>query len=159
MTPDPLLVGVILVMVLGILGTVLPVLPGALLSLASVFLYAWLHGFTTPSPLALTVIALLGTTALLIDYFGGAIAARAGGASTRSAVLGGLVGIVMLFVAGPLGLLVGLCTAVFLLEYYSHRSVRRGVRSSLIAVLGIMASTAMQVVLTSCMLLVFIVSV
>lgn len=143
----------------GIAGSVLPLLPGALLSLTGVYLYWWSTGFTDPGILWVFVLTTIGLTAFIADYFGGAITARAGGASLFTTGLAVIVGFVLLFVTGPIGLLVGIGGTVFLAEYYRHRDAKTGGKAALYATVGVIASTVAQVLLTVCMLVMFVIAV
>ncbi|MDJ1431822.1 DUF456 domain-containing protein [Halostagnicola sp. A-GB9-2] len=143
----------------GVVGTVVPLVPGGVLSLVGVSLYWWQSGFTEPGTLALVVLTVLGLLAVLAEFFGGAIAARAGGASWRTTALAALVGILLMIVTGPLGLLVGLFGTVFALEFARNGALDRSARSATYATVGILASTAVQVLLTTSILFGFVVAV
>lgn len=144
-------------LVAGVLGSLVPAVPGALFSLAGVYAYWVATGFTAPDPVVLTVLTLLGVGALGVDWFGGPVAARLGGASTRTAVVAGIVGIGGLVLAGPVGLVLGVAGTAFGLEYYRHREAEAGVRAGLAAVVGVLASPLIQGVLTATMLVVMLV--
>ncbi|MCU4925546.1 DUF456 domain-containing protein [Halobacteria archaeon AArc-dxtr1] len=143
----------------GIAGTLVPLVPGGLLSLSGVYLYWWSSGFAEPGTLALAVLTTLGVLTLIAEFLGGAIAARAGGASWGTTAVAAVVGLALMFVLGPLGLLVGLFGTVFALEFARHGDVAGGTRTALYATLGILASTAVQVLLTTAILLGFLVAV
>ncbi|MFC7046198.1 DUF456 domain-containing protein [Halobacteriaceae archaeon GCM10025711] len=113
-------------LVLGVVGSVVPLLPGAPLSLAGVYLYWWHTGFTDPGVVAVVGFTLVGGFATVMDYFGGPIGASAGGASLLTSVLAGLVGVVLLFTLGPVAMVVGIPVAVFLLEFRRHDDVETG---------------------------------
>lgn len=150
---------VLALLVGGVVGSVLPLIPGALLSLAGVYLHWWSTDFTDPGVLVLFVLTVIGLGAFLADYFGGAITARAGGASLLTTSLAVIVGFVLLFVTGPIGLLIGLAGTVFLAEYYRHRDAKAGAKTALYAMIGVIASTAAQVLLTTSLLVIFVVTV
>jgi uncharacterized protein YqgC (DUF456 family) len=146
-------------LVAGVVGSVLPAMPGALLSLVGVYLYWWHTGFTTPGPALLVALTLVGLFTMAVDYLGGAISARVGGASLRTTALAAVVGLVLFFVAGPLGILVGIAATVFLAEYYRSRDARASGRAAVFATVGVLASTVAQVLLTASMLVAFVASV
>jgi hypothetical protein len=141
---------------LGVVGTVVPLLPGALLSLSGVFLYWWSTGYTDPSLPVLAALTLVGLVTVAVDYFGGAIAARAGGASGVTTGAAVVVGFVLLFVAGPVGFLLGIAATVFAVEFYRNEDAETSARVALYATVGVLASQAMQVLLTGSMLVVFV---
>lgn len=148
-------VGIVLV-VAGVVGSVLPLLPGGLLSVAGVLVYWWSTGYAEPSILLVATLVIVGLLATLVDYAGGAIAARAGGASLVTTAAAVLVGLVLLFVAGPIGFLVGLAATVFAVEFVQHADAEAGLRVALYATVGVLASTAVQVLLTGSILVVVI---
>lgn len=147
----------LLLLLAGVVGSVIPGVPGAGLSLAGVLFYWWRSGFASPGAAMLVGLLGLGAFALLTDWFGGAAAAKAGGASALTTAIAAVVGIALLFVAGPLGVLVGIAGTVFLLEYRRNRDARRSVRAAGYATVGILASTAVQVLATGAMLVAMLV--
>jgi len=143
----------------GVVGSVLPLIPGGLLSVAGVLVYWWATGYAEPSVLLVAALVTVGLLATLVDYAGGAIAARAGGASPVTTAVAVLVGLVLLLVAGPIGFLVGLAATVFAVEFVQHADAEAGFRVALYATVGVLASTAVQVLLTGSVLVAFLVVV
>lgn len=139
---------VFLLLVAGVVGAVFPGVPAPLLSLAGVVVYWWHTGFTEPGTVVLVALVLTAGLALLADWLGGLVAARVGGASTTSALAAGAVALVLLFVAGPVGVLVGAAGTVFLVEYIRGRDARAGAAAAGAYVLGLFASALAQALLT-----------
>ncbi|MDQ2055046.1 MULTISPECIES: DUF456 domain-containing protein [Halobellus] len=133
---------------LGVLGAVLPLVPGGLLSVVGVLVYWWSTGYAEPSVLLVAVLVGVGLLTMLVDYFGGAIAARAGGASALTTAAAVLVGLVLLVVAGPIGFVLGLAATVFAVEFAQHADAEAGLRVALYSTVGVLASTVVQVALT-----------
>ena len=156
---DAITVFAVVLLVGGVAGTVLPLVPGGLLSLSGVYLYWWHSGFTDPGALTLAVLTLLGVVALLVELFGGSIAAKAGGASWGTTAVAAVAGIALMIVTGPLGLLAGLFGTVFVLELVRGGDLDRSAQSALYATVGMLASTAVQALLTVSILLGFLVAV
>ncbi|WP_255149469.1 DUF456 domain-containing protein [Halorarius halobius] len=149
----PLLPAVALLLcVAGVVGSILPGLPGAVLSLSGVLLFWWHTGYTRPGPLLLAVLLGLAMLALLADWFGGAVAAKAGGASTLTTVVAALVGLLLLFVAGPLGVVLGIGGTVFALEYRENGDPEASLRTAAYTTVGMLASAAVQALLTATVL-------
>lgn len=95
-----------LLVVAGLVGTILPVLPGALLVFGGLYLAAWADGFARVGAVGLAIIAALGLLALAVDFAASVLGAKRVGASPQAlagAALGGLVG---LFLGIP-GLILG----------------------------------------------------
>lgn len=134
---------------LGVVGSAVPLVPGALLSLGGVYLYWWSTGYADPGTLALAVLTLLGVLVVAVDWLGGAISAKLGGASTRTTILAGLCGFVLFFVAGPVGILLGVGLVVFVSDLRDHGNPRRSARVAAVTTIGMLASTVAQVLLTA----------
>ncbi len=146
-------------LVLGVVGSVLPLLPGGLLSLAGVYLYWWASGFAAPGPLVLVSLTLLGLLAVAADYGGGAVAARAGGGSYLSTGLAAVVGFLLALFTGPVGLVVGVAVTVFAVEFARNRDAETSGRTALYATVGVLASSVVQILFTATMLVVFVLAV
>ena len=124
----------LLVMLIGLLGSVLPALPGVPLIFASALVYAWLTDFEVVGGLVVVLLGLFALLAFVADYLGTAYGARRFGASnwgTVGGALGGLFGALagsLLFGIGALfGVLIGSVAGVFVGEYL--RRERGGARS------------------------------
>jgi len=141
-------------LIAGVVGSLVPQMPGAPFSLAGVLVYWWASGFSEPGTLLLAALLAVGLLTLAIDWLGGAVAAKVGGASTSTAVLAGVVGVVLFFVSGgPLAMILGIAGTVFAVEYYRQQDARAGAKAALVTTLGILSSSVMQAVLTGGMLL------
>jgi hypothetical protein len=138
--------------VLGVVGSAVPALPGAVFSLSAVYLYWWSTGYADPGALALAAFTLVGLLTVAVDWFAGAAAARVGGASVTTTALAALAGFVLLFVAGPLGIVVGVAGTVFAVEFYRNRDAEASGRTALYATVGVLGSAVVQVLLTASIL-------
>ncbi|MEE6210504.1 DUF456 family protein [Salarchaeum sp. III] len=134
---------------LGMVGSIVPLLPSGLTGLAGVAVYWWQTG--QPGPLALAVLVVLGVTATLVDWFGGALAANAGGASTRTTLIAAVVGLLLLPLGGPIGIIIGIAGTVFVLEYYRHGDRDVSLKTAAYATAGVLASALAQLLLTGAM--------
>lgn len=155
---DVALAVAVLLMAAGVVGSVLPLLPSGLLSLAGVYVYVF-FGAEPIGPLVLASLTLVGLVAVLLEQFAGPIAAKATGAATGTTVAAALGGIVLFFVAGPVGILVGMFAVVFGLELARGVAPPVAGRRSAYTVLGILASSAVQALLTASVLVAFVVGV
>lgn len=153
---DPLVVAGAL-LVAGVVASVVPLVPGGLLALAGVGSYWYATG--EPGTIVLVVLVTLCLVTVLLDWLGGAVSARVGGASGRTTAIAAVAAGVLLFVLGPLGALLGIAGTVFALEYYRHGDVQRGARTAAFATVGVLASTAMQLLLTLSILVGFLLAV
>jgi len=135
----------------GVVGSLVPQVPGALLSLAGVGTYWYATG--EPGTLLLAGLGLVAVLTWVVDVAGGAIAARVGGASNATAVLAGVVGFVLFFATGPLGMILGVAGTVFAVEFYRQQDARKGLKAALVTTAGMLASSVAQALLTGSILL------
>lgn len=137
----------------GIVGIVVPVLPGFLLVLAAVLLWAWETG-TTTAWVVFGVSALLYAAGLALQYLVPGRRLRAAGVRTSTLLLAVLLGIVGFFVIPVVGAAVGFVLGIYLVEHSRHRdsaTAWRSTRSALKAVLmsmGIELLAALAIAVT-----------
>ncbi|MGC1480078.1 MAG: DUF456 domain-containing protein [Chthoniobacterales bacterium] len=94
----------IFLMVLGLLGTVVPLIPGSILILAGGILsHVFLHAVGWPTLIALTVLMLLSQA---LDIVSGSLGAKWFGA-TRWGAVGGILGAIVGIFFGLIGIFVG----------------------------------------------------
>ena len=131
MTPEgELLVG--LVILVGLVGVVVQILPGALLVLAAVLLWAAIEG--TGVAWTVGVVAVVATAAAWVGkYLVAGRHLKNAGVPNSTLVWGGLAGIVGFFVIPVVGLFVGFVLAVYLAETARLRDRRRAWRSTVAA--------------------------
>jgi len=147
---DPLVLVAFALLAAGVAGSVLPLLPSGLLSLAGVLLYWWATG--DPGFLLLAVLVGLSAVAALVDWLAGFVGARASGVSTRTAALASVAGFLLMLPTGPLGLVAGVAATVFAVEFRESADLSGSARRAGYATVGVLASAGMQVVLTATVL-------
>ncbi len=115
-------------MLVGLLGSVLPALPGVPLIFLSALVYSFLTDFEFVGTLVLVLLFVLAALAFVADFVGTAYGARRFGASnwgTAGGAIGGLLGALagaLFFGIGALfGLILGSVGGVFLGEYLRRR--------------------------------------
>lgn len=139
---------------LGVIGTLVPLVPGGLLSFVGVVAYWYSTGFQEPGTLLFILLTTTALIALAVDYLGGAIGAKTAGASTRTVFLASIVGIVGLLVGGPVGLLIGVVGTTYALEAIERGHGEKTARIAVAAGIGVLASAAVQLILTGSVLVV-----
>jgi uncharacterized protein YqgC (DUF456 family) len=138
----------------GIVGTVVPLLPGALLVFLGLLTAAWIDDFHRVGWVTLAILALLTLLAYAIEIWAAHRGFRRSGASgwaLLGATLGGLAGI---FFALP-GLIVGPFVGAFAGEYLARRNLRQAGRAGLGAWLGLLLAGAGRLVIVILMLGIF----
>jgi uncharacterized protein YqgC (DUF456 family) len=142
-------------LIAGVVGSVVPAVPGASLSLVGVLFHWWATGYATPGPLVLVTFVGVAVAAMLVDLFGGAVAASRGGASTRTVGAAVAVSLLLAVFTGPLGVLVGVPATVFLIELARNGDSGQAWHTALVTTAGIFASALVQVLLTTTILIGF----
>ncbi len=108
---------VLLALVVGLAGTVVPVLPGILLMWGAVVAYGFFVGFGPAGIVAVVLVTLLSAAAVALGFILPKRFADDSGASLASqlaAVLGGIIGF---FVIPVIGIVVGALVGIALAEY------------------------------------------
>jgi uncharacterized protein YqgC (DUF456 family) len=138
----------------GVAGAVVPVLPGVPLVFAGMLLAAWADHFQHIGAFTLTILGVLCALALLIDFVAGLAGAKRVGASTRAlwgAMLGTLVGVFF----GLPGLLLGPFLGAVVAELSTGRELSHATRVGIGTWLGLLFGTLAKLALCFTMLGVF----
>ncbi|EMA64984.1 DUF456 domain-containing protein [Halorubrum kocurii] len=137
-----------------------PFVPSGVLAALTVVGYAYATGFTEPGLLVLVALVLVSLLASVAELVSGMVSGKLGGAPTWTVVVGTLVGVALLFVMGPIGLVVGLGGTVFLASLYENSAEPRvAARRSAYAVIGALASSLVQAVILAGVTVAFAISV
>ncbi|PSP52307.1 DUF456 domain-containing protein [Halobacteriales archaeon QH_3_68_24] len=140
----------------GVVGSVAPVIPSGLLSLAGVLIYWVASGFGDPDLLVLSGLVLVSVVAMAAEWLSGAVSAKAGGASTKTTVAATLVGFLGLLVVGPVGFILGTALTVFGLTYWENEDAEASARAAGVTILGMLTSSLAQLLLTVGVLVVMV---
>ncbi|MDZ7730157.1 MAG: DUF456 family protein [Natrialbaceae archaeon] len=158
MAPDPVTILALACLVGGILGSLLPVIPGGLVSLVGIYLYWWHSGYTEPGLLVLLVLTVLGVLAIAVDWLT-PFASRASGASWGTSTLAGIVATRPAGPHRPNRVSPGLVVTVFFLRDLRSGEVDASAQAAVLTPIGVLGAAAIQILLTLLMLLGFILSV
>jgi len=109
---------------LGVAGTLLPILPGIPLMLLGMGLAAWIDDFARIGPWTLLVLAVLTALSIALDIGAAALGARRAGAS-RPAMLGAVAGTLAGVFLGLPGLLLGPLVGALVGELFAQGRVSR----------------------------------
>lgn len=146
-----------LLMIPGVLGVVLPVLPGIPLMFAVALIFGIVDGFAHLVWWELGILFLLTVLSVAVDYAAGLLGARYGGAG-RWAAVAGFVGMVVGLIAfPPFGGLIGLFVGVLVVELFTHRENLRAIRAATGGLLGAIIGIAISLVLAVAFLVLFII--
>jgi hypothetical protein len=128
---------------LGLLGLVLPLLPGSPLLLAGVWLAAWLDDYQRVGGWTVAVIAVLALAAWAIDYLAAVVGVKKVGAS-KQAMLGAGLGVLAGFVLGPVGLVLGPVVGATLGEYLARKDEVQAGKVGLAAGIAFVVAMALK---------------
>lgn len=150
------LYGIAAVLVLiGFVGTFLPMLPGVPFVFAGMALAAYAGNFARVGQPTLIVLGLLTIFALLVDFLAASLGAKRAGAS-RLAVVGAAVGALVGIFMGPFGLLFGSFAGAVGGELLASRDAQHAARVGFAAWLGLIVGTLFKLALTFAMVGIFI---
>jgi hypothetical protein len=144
-----------LLVLAGIAGTVLPVLPGVPLVFFGLVTAAWIDDFQRVGWEVLAFLAVVTVLSQLIDLLATARGAQKMGAG-RTALLGGTVGLVVGLFFGLPGLIVGPFLGAFLGEYLAKGNFRQSGKAGFGTWLGLLCGIVLKVVVIVAMLGIFI---
>ena len=146
----------IVLLILGIVGTILPILPGLVLSLAGLLIYKYVAEADL-SMIYIWAFVILTVASVILSY---AIPAKTtqkyGG--TRWGSIGSVIGtIVGMFIPIPLGFLVGMFAGVFIGELlHDSKDMKKALKSTKGAFIGFIYGTGFSFVVGVAMFLVVI---
>ena len=145
----------VLIVIGGMIGTVVPALPGVPMIFAGLLLAAWSTDFETVGWGTLAVLAALTVIAVLIDYLAAAFGAKRLGASPRAfwgATLGAIAG--MFF--GLPGIILGPFVGAVAAELTGGHGARQAGRSGYGVWVGLILGTAFKLSIAFLMLGIFL---
>jgi uncharacterized protein YqgC (DUF456 family) len=150
------IIAVVLV-IAGIVGTIVPILPGPMLVFAGLFLAAWIDGFTKVGWLTLVVLGILTALSFVVDLAATGAGARKAGAS-RQAVIGATIGSVVGIFFGFLGVFVGPFAGAAIGEFLAKRDLVRAGEIGYRTLFGLVLGAASKIALALAMIGVFVVA-
>jgi len=149
----------VVLIVLGLAGSLLPVLPGSPLILAGAVLYAWHTQFTVVGWTDLTVLAVLALAGQSLDYAAAALGAKKYGASRWGmigACIGGTLGLIT---ANIIGLVVGSFAGAVVLELLKGAELKASVKVGYGTLVGFLCGAVGKVIIAFIMVGYFILQV
>ena len=122
---------------LGLAGTVLPVLPGTVLVWGGIVLGAWIDDFARVGMTTVVVVSVLALLAWGLEYVAGLMGAKKAGAS-KLALMGAAVGTVLGLFMGLVGVLFMPLVGAAVGEYLARKDHARAVKVGIATWVGIM---------------------
>ena len=150
-------------MIIGLVGVFVPVVPGLGWMWIVVLIYAVAEGFRTIDPWSFAVLTILGLGGMTADIWLSQLGARVTGASLVSTLcsiagglLGGLIGFLIGGIGALLGMLVGSILGVLLNEYRERREWKPAWKATLGLLVGFTLSSVIKLTLGLAMLGIFV---
>ncbi len=126
----------LLIMLVGLAGIILPIIPSTPLIWSGVFLYAICDKFNSISWSLLLIFGILTIVSIVLDYFGGVIGAKKYGA-TRWGLVGSVIGgIAGFFMGGIIGLIFGPFFGAVLFELAFGKDLKGSFKSGVGTLVG-----------------------
>ena len=145
----------LILVIAGIVGLLLPALPGIVLVFAGLVVAAWAEDFTYVGQGTLVVLLLLCLFGYGIDFLAGALGASRYGASKYS-VIGAATGAIAGIFFGFPGIILGPFIGAVAGELYVRRDIQAAGRAGFGAWIGLVAGTAAKIAITFVMIGVFV---
>lgn len=157
MEPAILYATAVVLVIVGLVGTVLPVLPGVLLVFAGLFVAAWAGGFARVGYGTLAVIGVLGVLSLAADFIASLLGAKRVGASPQALVGAAIGGGIGIFFGIP-GLLLGPFLGAALGEYVARGRLVQAGKVGVGTWVGLIVAAIAKVVLAFMMIATFLIA-
>ncbi len=146
---------VVVLIVAGIAGTLLPALPGSALVFGGLLLGAWIDDFSRVSGVTVAVLGVLTVISWVVDYLSGLLGAKKVGA-TRQAVIGAAIGTLLGVFTGLWGLIFMPLVGAAIGEYLAIRDTVRAGRVGVATWIGMMIGAVVKIAITFLMIGVFV---
>ena len=152
-----LLLLAIALVIAGMIGVVLPALPGAPLIVAGLQLAAWADGFAYVGPWTIAILALIAILSYAVDFWATMFGAKKFGASRR-AVIGAMVGLLVGLFLGLIGVIFGPFIGAVIGELSARRNLEQATRAGFGATIGVVLGAALKIALALAMVGIFAVA-
>ena len=148
-------IGAALLVVIGLIGLVLPALPGALLILAGLILGAWAEGFAHVGLWTIAILTVMAGLTYAVDFWATMFGVKKFSASKR-AVIGALIGVVAGLFLGVPGVIFGPFIGAVIGELSARRNLQQATRAGIGAIIGIVLGAALKIALALAMIGIFV---
>lgn len=142
---------------LGLVGLVLPGLPGAPLILLGLILGAWAENFTHIGLWTILALTILAGLTYAVDFWATIFGAKKFGASSR-AVIGALIGVAAGLFLGLPGVIFGPFIGAVIGELSARRGLQQATRAGIGATIGLVLGAALKIAMAFAMIGIFAVA-
>jgi hypothetical protein len=145
----------VILIVVGIAGTVLPALPGIVFVFGGIVLAAWVDDFALISGWTVVALGVLTAIGFVIDYVAGTLSARRAGA-TKLGLLGAAIGTLAGVVTGLWGLVFMPLVGAAIGEFIAHRDMLRAGKVGMATWIGLIVGAVLKLAIVFTMVGVFV---
>jgi uncharacterized protein YqgC (DUF456 family) len=157
MDPAALLFLAAIIVIVGLVGLVLPAIPGASLVFAGLLVAAWAEDFAYVGLWSIVILAVLALLTYGVDLWAAMFGAKKFGASKR-AIIGAVVGAVVGVFLGFPGVLFGPFIGAVIGELLAKQSLQQAARAGMGATIGLILGAAIKIALAFSMIGIFLVA-
>ena len=145
----------VLLLVAGLIGLFVPVLPGAPLIFAGLVIAAWAEDFHYAGLWTVVLLAIITLLTLGVDFWATIFGAKKFGASKR-AVIGALIGLGIGIFLGFPGIIFGPFIGAVVGELSAQKNLKQATRAGVGATIGLVLGAAIKLALALTMIGVFL---
>jgi uncharacterized protein YqgC (DUF456 family) len=145
---------VVLLVVAGFVGLLVPVLPGIAFIFCGLLLAAWIDDFSRVSQITMIMIGVIALLAWLIDFFASYLTVKKAKAS-KLALYGTLIGAIVGMAGGVVGLIIGPVIGAVIGECIARKKSADIARVGIAAGLGFIVALVVKLILALTMIIIF----
>lgn len=146
----------LMIMIVGMAGIVVPIIPSIPLIWLGAFLYGIFTRFEKITWLMLLIFALLTIFSIILENLGNVYGAKRFGA-TRWGIAGSIVGTgVGFYMGGPIGLLLGPIVGTVIFEIIGGKGYKGALKSGLGNFVGFLGGSAIKILIGLAMIFLFV---
>ncbi|WP_240419306.1 DUF456 domain-containing protein [Paenibacillus periandrae] len=146
---------VILLFIIGMIGAVYPIFPGAIAIFAAFFVYGWMVSFEPFGIWFWVIQSTIFVGLIVADYAVSALGVKRFGGN-KASVIGSMIGLIVgPFVIPVVGLIVGPFLGAVIGELIIGTETKQAFRAGLGALIGLLSSVVVKVVLQALMIILF----
>ena len=139
----------------GIIGSFLPIIPGPITSWLGLLAICQIQGFSASNTL-LTITFIVAITIFITDYFIPIIGSKYFGGS-KYGIVGTSIGLLIgLFSPIPFGIIIGAFLGALIGEYFGGKSVSEGIKPAIGSLVGIISSSIIKFITGFSFLIIYI---
>ena len=149
----------IIMFIIGIIGTILPALPGVVLIFGGMLVYGFMTGFAGLSVWFFLMQLAVTVVIFVVDFLASAVSTKKYGGS-RQAAFGAALGTILgLIVLGPLGIIIGPFAGSVAAEILLGKEIKQAIRVGFGSLVGVMGGTIFKLAAEAVMIIYFFMTI